>query len=179
MTCVAAIEYWNRVYFCSDAFVGSDVSRDILARPKVFRRTHPPLVFAFASGIRGAQLVENYTVFREREPKESVEAYMVKAIADSIKATYKAHDHTSDDTVYLCAHAGHLYLIQADLSVLRSAHGYAAIGAGSDMALGALGALQEAVTSRAITPKAALDKALTLASRHCSMVTPPFTHTRA
>lgn len=169
MTCVVAVEHGGRVWMGSDSFMGSEQSRDTLDQPKMFR-VGTGLLVGFAGAFRAAQLAQYGLTVRQRRSGELEMAYLVTAVAKSLQ---KAHRDAclpgASRADFLIALAGKVYTLQEDYSVLRSAHGYAAIGAGCDVALGAL-----AVLSPELSPRKRVEAALAAAAKHHPQVAPPF-----
>lgn len=162
MTCLVALERNGRVWVGSDSFFGTDDVRDVVDRPKWFRRSG--VFIGYAGSFRAAQVVENFATFRKRERGEAEAAYLVGTVASAFrKALNDARVRST--TQFLLAYRGKAYVLQEDYSVVRSSHGYVSIGAGAVFAHGAL-----AVLSDGPDPREIVEKALGAAGRHSTKV---------
>lgn len=154
--------------------MGTEVIRDLHDRPKWF--TKGPLTFGWAGGARAAQVVEHGISFRAKHRGESDLKYLVNAVSKAIhnglkEAGTRLHsggESGEDTTTFLIVYRGRLYTVQDDYSVIRSPHGFASIGVGADIALGAMSALKSRVT-----PEECVREALEHSARWCSQVSPP------
>lgn len=167
MTCIVGVERAGKAYLACDSFLGNDSLADVVDRPKWFRLGS--LLVAYAGSFRGPQVVQA-TIFRQRRREETPFDYLVRAFVPAVIAAYQRHNvRPSQRSEFLVALDGQIYHVQQeDGSVLRSRYGYTAIGAGAEVALGALGASQE------LEPKEMLRKALRLALKHTTKVREPF-----
>lgn len=179
MTCIVAIEHEGIVHLGSDSFLGGAFTRDQLDRPKFFTKG-PRFVIGFAGGLRGAQIVEHDIVFRKWRKTESEESYLVTEVAKKLQIAFKKvgasildEGHVeSHDSYFLVCINGRIFVIQEDYSVIRSRHGFAAIGAGQDFALGTLYSLEKWASK--MPPKAKVQAALEVASEFSPQVCGPF-----
>lgn len=179
MTCIVAIEHEGTVHLGSDSFLGGAFTRDQLDRPKFFTKG-PRFVIGFAGGLRGAQIVEHDLSFRKRRKGEDEESYLVTEVAHKLQTNFKkvgaaildeGHVESHDADFLVCIN-GKVFVIQDDYSVIRSRHGFAAIGAGQDFALGVLGCLNS--IESALDPQAKIKLALTVAAEFSPQVCGPF-----
>lgn len=101
-------------------------------------------------GLRALQAVKygvRYPVWREPEPGEpepNVHAFVVDSVVRAIRKglrRFGVNWNESFDAELLVAFRGRLFSIDSDFGVFESSDGYMAIGAGADLALGALAAL--------------------------------------
>jgi ATP-dependent protease HslVU (ClpYQ) peptidase subunit len=174
MTCLVAVEHEDGVFVGADSFLGDDTSKDLVDRPKWFYRGRKLLV-AYCGDLRAAQVAQYGTKPRRQRANEDDQAYIVRSVADAVRQAHKTFEvapENEDEAFvfsYLVAYNGRIYTIQNDYSVVRSSHGYAATGAGADVALGALAALYGTVS-----PKECVLRALKAATRHCPQVAAPF-----
>ncbi|NBU69892.1 MAG: hypothetical protein EBS53_00290 [Bacteroidetes bacterium] len=179
MTCIVAIEHEGVVHLGSDSFLGGAFTRDHLARPKFFTKG-PRFSIAFAGGLRGAQIVEHDLVFRKKKRTEDEESYLVLEVAKKLHTGFKRVGANivdegkveSHDSNFLVCINGKVFVIQDDYSVIRSSHGFAAIGAGQDFALGALSCLFSHVPD--MPPKEKVRTALEVAAEFSPQVCGPF-----
>lgn len=176
MTCCVALEHNDKVYLGSDSFMGNSNSRDQMDRPKFFQKGEK-LHIAFAGDIRGAQVVEHDIKFRAMKADETEEAYLVVEVARKLQAKFNkeglvktVESETTNGTDFLACINNKVFLIQNDFSVVRSRHGFAGIGNGSDYALGAMAAMK---TSK-LDPRKKVFRALEIAAKLGPQVCAPF-----
>ncbi len=162
MTCVVAVEDGDGVVVGCDAFMGTDIERDVGDRPKWWRVGRA--LVAFAGSFSVAQTAEGV---RARPPPRRKPA---RAWVLSLAKRYRhaCASVTRDEPFLLVAIDGEVWAIQPDWSVVRSAHGYAAIGAGAPVALGALAA------TVGVDAETRVRSALEASARHTTQVAPPF-----
>jgi ATP-dependent protease HslVU (ClpYQ) peptidase subunit len=172
VTCVLAIEDGDGVVLASDAFLGGADTRDLVARPKTFRR--PGLAIGWAGDAAAAQAVEHMPRFRARRRGEDPEAYLVTVVVARVRTALArlgyprdGRDSVASPAEFIIAVGSAAFVLQSDLSAVRSAFGFCAIGAGAPYALGAL-----AATSG--TPEVRARRALEVAAQLCPLVAPPF-----
>ena len=163
MTCLVALEREGRVWVGSDSFLGTDDVRDVGDRPKWFRRSG--VFVGYAGSLRAAQVVENFATFRRRDNGEADLAYRVGGVAAGCRKALNAARVRLSTAEFLLAYRGRAYTLQNDYSVVRSSHGYVSIGAGSEIANGALAVLAEDAD-----PREVIDKVLRAAERHSTKV---------
>lgn len=175
MTCVIGLETAEGVWMGSDSFFGTDEVCDLIDHPKWF--TKGTLTFGWAGDARPAQIVEHDLHYRGPRKGEKSLPYLVKVVTKSIHNGLRdagcnlRHPGATDETgtSFLVVFRGKLYMIQGDYSIVRSPRGCAAIGVGSDIALGAVSALRGR-----LPPQEAVKEALTLAAEWCCQVEGPF-----
>lgn len=161
VTAIVALEHPGGVWLACDSFIGDASSTERSDRPKFFK--HAGMVFGWSGDMRPAQLVEYGAAMRAIRPGEDTFGYLVRVVVESIRAAYAKGLSDYDDvphTLYIVAVRGRAYTIQSDLSVVRTDHGYAAIGAGAEHALVALAACEET------EPRTRVLKALRAVSLH-------------
>jgi ATP-dependent protease HslVU (ClpYQ) peptidase subunit len=163
MTCLVALERGGRVWVGSDSFLGTDDIRDNIDHPKWFRRSG--VLIGYAGSLRAAQVVENFADFRKRERGEPELCYLVGVVALAFRKALNASRVRLSTTEFLLAYRGKAYVLQNDYSVVRSSHGYTAIGVGAELANGALSVLAENMDARDV-----VERALRAAERHSTKV---------
>lgn len=143
MTCIVAVEAEDgTVVIGTDSFIGTDCQKGILDRPKW--HTQGCVTMMFAGSIRVPQALASGLEFPDDVPDD-----VGKMIHDSIPAIREIltangamgkddnmGDTQGSDLVFVCA--GKVYVVHADLGVVRYGRGYTAHGAGGDYACGAL-----------------------------------------
>lgn len=166
MTLVVALESEGGIHMGTDSFIGDTMQKDTLDQPKWF--TSSGVTFGYAGDISVIQIVKYDLKFRARKRNENPEEYLSR-YAFAIRRRLSMHDIGSKDgAFFIAALDDRIFTIQEDLSVFRSAHGYAAIGVGSLVALGSL------ASTLGLPPRERLEKALTAATQHSFGVSPPF-----
>lgn len=168
MTVLVGLEHGGRVWLGSDSFSGTDTSRDLHPGPKWFR-VGGAAVVGFAGAYRPAEVLRHHVKVRPPRPGEDPHAYLVTELVAAFRVQCRARGVSTRDAEFLVAFRGHLYRLQNDFSVVPTARGFDAIGAGEDYALGALAALTP--TER---PGRTIRRALTAAAHVCPQVSAPF-----
>lgn len=172
MTCILGLEDKGQVWLGSDSYLGDADSRDILDRPKWFRKG--PLVLAYYGGFREAQVLEHSLTIRQPRRNEKPMTFLTNAVAKVVQEGMDANGvHRNNGEVgagFLLVYSGLLYTLQEDFSVVRSRRGYAALGIGSAYALGALAALRTR-----LPPREAITEALQHTCDWCPQVSKPIT----
>lgn len=177
MTCIVALEKDGIAYLGSDSFLGGAYIRDQIDRPKFFKKGER-FYIAFAGGLRGAQIVEHELTFRKMRKNEDEEAYLVTEVSKKLKEQFvKSGANIKDDgnidthdSQFIVCISGKVFIIQEDYSIIRSRHGFTAIGAGQEFALGAMAVLQK----QNLEPKKAINYALEVAANLSPQVCGPF-----
>lgn len=177
MTCIVALEHDGKAYLGSDSFLGSALIKDQTDRPKFFKKGEGFYV-AFAGGLRGAQIIEHGISFRKMRSNETEEAYLVTEVASKLQqqftkagANIKSEDSVDHhDADFIICLNGKVFSLQDDYSVCRSNHGFVAVGAGQDFALGCLAAIYHTKQD----PKKKIQRALEIAAAFSPQVCGPF-----
>lgn len=176
MTCIVACEHEGTVWLASDSIAISDLQACVLSEPKVFVRSG--VGFGFCGSFRAGQLMQHAFVVPEHPPERSDMEYLVVDFIDALrelwrsKGTLKSENDVQDVPLQcLIGYRGKLYCIDSDLQIGRPSCGYLSIGCGSDVALGALHALQ----GTKMAPSEMLERALAASVAWCAGVRPPFT----
>lgn len=144
------------------------------ADPKVFRNGN--FLFGFTSSFRMGQLLRY--AFQPPAKADSVDvmAYMATTFIDAVRACLKSGGYASrvNETEsageFLVGFHGRLFLIESDYQVSEACCDYAARGAGSQIACGALYATRDHVD-----PRERMIIALHAAEHHNAAVRGPFT----
>jgi ATP-dependent protease HslVU (ClpYQ) peptidase subunit len=177
VTCCVGIEHAGGVVMGADSLAGSgDSYTTIRADEKLFRVDD--LIIGFAGSWRAGQLLRYSFDPPERpENPDDIMRYLCSDFVDSVRACLSAGGMSAtresvegmDDTSFLVAVEGKLYVVDSDFQVARSISGYAAIGSGMPWAEGALHATQKSKNHRA-----RVILALEAAAESCAWVRPPF-----
>lgn len=173
MTCIVGISTGGRVWIGGDSAGVSGWSLTIRSDPKVFRVDG--FAIGFTTSFRMGQLLAHAWSAPHRH--ESVDPYrhMVVDVVPSIRKTFEAggwaekKDGKDVGGDFLVGYAGRLFHIADDFQVGEAASGFAAVGCGMEVALGAMW------VTGALKPKARVTAALQAAEALNAGVRGPFT----
>ena len=157
--------------------------------PKVFwlQRPAPPIVAAFCGSFRAGQVVRQH--FKPKLPVDDLDLmhylvfnWMEDEFVTNLRYTLDSHGclvedagcKSLDDTKFIFALFGEIFVVQDDFQVARPANGYAAIGAGANFALGAFHALTAPDVN--LGHQDPVELAMQAASVFSASVLPPFTY---
>lgn len=179
MTCVVGIEHEGDVYIGADSAGVEEYSLAICGRAdeKVFLSESGEFIMGFAGSFRIGQLLRYALTEPEQSVKKDDMAYMVTDFVDAVRTMQKEKGSMSKtdeleahDAAFLVGYKGKLYCIESDFQVGRPIEGYAAIGCGGQIALGAMYATR---TSN-MTPEERIELALEAAAEYSAGVRGPF-----
>ena len=172
MTAIVGLVHEGSVYIGGDSAGVAGMSLTVRADAKVFR--NKGYVFGFTSSFRMGQLLR-YSL-KLPKPRRDVDAFMsttfVDALRDCLKAggwAAKENDREEGGT-FLVGVRGRLFAVYDDYQVAEAADGFAAVGCGHQVALGAL----YATTGTGLSPRRRVKRALKAAERFNSGVRGPF-----
>ena len=184
MTCIIGLVDNGTIYMGGDSVVTYGSGLWTSDQPKVVR--NGSFLFGGAGSPRAAQLLEHVFVPPPRLEGQGTMQYMATAFTGSIREcfeadnfktnqTYKSEDRSVDagplvDTEILMGYEEQLYIIDSCCNIIHVAAPYRAIGAGQDVAIGALYAL----TLQDCDPEYAVRTALEAANAHISGIRPPY-----
>lgn len=174
MTCIVGLEHDGLVTIGGDSAAVEGDSIDTYCAPKVFEVG--PYLIGFCESFRLGQVIQ-YRLTKVPEQRctddlEHLATVFVDKLREQLGRAGVAKPVDGEDTQpgsLLVGYRSALYSIDSDFHVGRSTRGYAAIGAGAPYALGAMTAMD-----RRTDPRATVRTALTIASRLCTAVRPPF-----
>lgn len=173
MTCIVGlIDDDRRVWIGGDSAAVGGLSLNVRTDPKVFVKDG--FVMGFTTSFRMGQLLAHSFTPPKRHPDTDLFAYMVTAFVDGLRSCLKdggyAERRNEAETggTFLVGHAGRLFCIYDDYQVAEWADGYAAVGCGADITLGALFA------TAGSAPDARVCRALEAAERFSAGVRGPF-----
>lgn len=176
MTAVAGIVHDNVVFIGADSAGTSGWSLSVRSDQKVFKREG--FAFGFTTSFRMGQLLR-YRLDIPGVPLEDddLEKYMATTFIDAVRSCLtdggwatKNNEHEEGGT-FLVGVKGRLFVVYDDYQVAESASGYAAVGSGQDLALGALYATRDL----AMHSSQRIGIALAAAEYHSAPVRHPFT----
>ena len=191
MTCIVGLEHDGKVYIGGDSAGSDGFTLQIRADQKVFTKdgytgeyVPVPWVMGFTSSFRMGQLLR-YKLELPKIPKDKgtepgdLEGFMVTSFVDAVREALrtggwlrKESERESGGT-FLVGVRGQLYAIHNDLQVGHVVDGYAAVGCGDHLALGALYATDDGTST--LAPDDRIRLALGAAARHSAGVAGPFT----
>lgn len=173
MTAIVGLVHEGTVYIGGDSAGVSGYSMTVRADAKVF--TVGPYLLGFTTSFRMGQLIR-YALDPPTPDGSDLDRFMSTTFVDAVRACLKAGGWAKKDNdreeggTFLVGVAGRLFTIEDDYQVGASADGYAAVGCGSEIALGALFA-----TARTrMAPERRIVVALQAAERFSAGVRGPF-----
>lgn len=178
MTAIVGLVHAGRVHIGGDSAGVSGWEITTRADTKVFR--NGPFVFGFTTSFRMGQLIR--WSLTAPEPDDDLDRFMCTTFVDSIRACLKAGGWAKKDNDreeggrFLVGVRGRLFKVDTDYQVGESLDGFAAVGAGAEIALGALYATHNprVAALRDISPQDHLGVALQAAERFSAAVRSPF-----
>lgn len=146
MTCIVGLRDGEHVCIGGDSAGVAGLDLVVRADPKVFRNGE--FLIGFTSSFRMGQILR-YQLNPAPPPEGiAVEQYMATHFVDAVRECLKAGgfaskvNETESGGSFLVAYRGRLFEIDGDYQVGENLCGYAAVGCGSQVALGALYASQ-------------------------------------
>jgi ATP-dependent protease HslVU (ClpYQ) peptidase subunit len=172
VTAIVGLVDQGRVYIGGDSAGVAGHSLTVRADAKVFR--NGAYLFGFTTSFRMGQLIR-YSL-EPPTPNGDVERFMSTVFIDAVRACLKDGGWARKDSereeggTFLAGVSGRLFSVYEDYQVAEAADGYAAVGCGSDISLGALYA-----TARTRMPaRKRVEVALAAAERFSAGVRGPF-----
>ena len=174
MTAIVGIVKDGQVHIGGDSAGVSGWSLTVRADSKVF--TTGPYVMGFTTSFRMGQLLRY--ALQPPTPSGDLEAFMATAFVDAVRDTLKnggwarKESEREEGGVFLVGVHGRLFCVESDYQVGEAVDGYAAIGCGNEIALGAL----HATASTGMRPRKRIKLALEAAERFSAGVRGPFAY---
>lgn len=172
MTAIVGLAQDGKVYIGGDSAGISGLSLSVRADTKVFRKED--YLFGFTTSFRMGQLIR-YS-FDLPKPKGELESFMATTFVDALRECLKTggwarkENDREEGGTFLVGVRGQLFTIYDDYQVARAADGFAAVGCGDEIALGAL----YATAGTGLKPRQRLKVALRAAERFSAGVRGPF-----
>ena len=174
MTCIVGLAEGGVVYIGGDSagVTGYDIASR--ADEKVF--TNGDLLMGFTSSFRMGQLLRYSFTAPEQSSRKDDMTYLVTDFIDAVREMYhekgfmRKENEAEEGGTFLLGFHGKLYTIEDDFQVGRPGDGYAAVGSGSQIALGAMFATRNSKLS----PANRIEIALLAASEYNAGVRGPF-----
>ncbi|WP_435111897.1 hypothetical protein [Nocardiopsis synnemataformans] len=190
MTAIAGLVHEGRVHLAGDAAGVGGYSLTIRKDVKVF--THPQRevgrpeipdhwVIGYTTSFRMGQILQYHLSPPVVPEGVDLHRFMCTTFVDEMRKTFKEAGWAREESgieetgTFLVGTCGRLFIVDSDYQVGEAADGYAAVGCGSDLALGAL----YATADSDLDPRGRLELALRAAVRHNAGVAPPFTFVSA
>lgn len=179
MTCIVGVEQDGVVYVGGDSAGMEAWSLAICGRAdeKVFVTDSGEFIMGFCGSFRIGQLLRYALNPPEQSQKKNDMAYMVVDFVDAVRAMQKEkgsmkkeNELEEHNAAFLVGYKGHLYFVESDFQVGRPIEGYAAIGCGAQIALGAMFATRNSD----IAAPNRIELALTAAAEYSAGVRGPF-----
>lgn len=178
MTVIVGVVHKRRVYLGGDSAGTAGYQITIRKDGKVFETG--PYAMGFTTSYRMGQLLRY--AFQPPHPEGGdLYRFMVTTFVDALRTCLKDGgwarkdaDQESGGTFLVGVH-GRLFELASDYQVGEAADGYAAVGCGDDVALGAL----HATIDSPMKPRARLAIALAAAAHHSAGVAGPYTYAAA
>lgn len=173
MTAIVGLVHDRRVHLGGDSAGVGGYALTVRADAKVF--TNGPYVMGFTTSFRMGQLLR--WSLKAPHPEGDLDQFMSTTFVDAVRTTLrnggwlaKENDREDGGTFLVGVH-GRLFTVADDFQVGEAADGYAAVGCGHHLALGALYA-----TTAVRKPRRRLRIALEAAERFSAGVRGPFAY---
>ncbi len=172
MTAIVGLTHRGAVFIGGDSAGVSGLSLSVRADAKVFRTGR--YLFGFTTSFRMGQLIR-YSL-KPTRPKGDLDRFMTTKFIDAVRDCLKAGGWARKDNereeggTFLVGVGGQLFTVYDDYQVAKAADGYAAVGSGDQIALGAL----YATAKLDLKPRRRLLLALHAAQRFNAGVRGPF-----
>ncbi len=148
MTCIVALRQGNSVFIGGDAASVGGLSRDVVTTLKVFEKDG--LVLGSSGSWRDIQVLKYRCDFPKFFPGSDPDEYIFNVALDVIRPALREAGSVSVkdgiETVEsntIVNFQGRIYVIYGNFAVLTAAVPYAAVGSGTDLAMGAFFATQD------------------------------------
>lgn len=175
MTAVAGLVHDGRVYLGADSAASSGWSLTVRADEKVF--TNGLYAMGFTDSFRMGQLLRYGLAPPTPPAAHELPRFMATEFVDAVRECLKAggyavkNNEQESGGTFLVGARGRLFTVYRDYQVAESAAGFAAVGCGHELCLGALHA-----TGRGQPPRRRLRTALEAAERFSAGVRGPFAY---
>jgi ATP-dependent protease HslVU (ClpYQ) peptidase subunit len=142
MTCIVGLVDKGKVYIGGDSAGVGDYNLTVRADEKVF--INEDFIMGFTSSFRMGQLLRYKFKKPYHFPNVSDDEYMVTTFVDAVRDCLKqggyARNNSGEESggTFLVGYNGNLYAIYDDYQVAKFKDGFAAVGSGSQIALGSL-----------------------------------------
>jgi hypothetical protein len=140
LTAIVGLVHDDTVHLGGDSAGVAGLSMTVRADAKVF--TAGPYIFGFTTSFRMGQLIRY--ALDVPIPDGDLDRFMATTFVDAVRDCLKAggwarkENEREEGRTFLVGVAGRLFIIEEDYQVGASVDGYAAVGSGREIALGAL-----------------------------------------
>ena len=172
MTAIVGLVQDGSVFIGGDSAGVSGLNLAVRADTKVFRKDR--YLFGFTTSFRMGQLIR-YSL-RLPKPKGDIDKFMATRFIDALRDCLKTggwakkENDREEGGTFLVGVGGQLFAVYDDYQVGTAADGFAAVGCGDQVALGALYATQDG----GLKPRRRIKIALRAAERFSAGVRGPF-----
>ena len=172
MTAIVGLARGGSVFIGGDSAGVSGMNLAVRADTKVFRKGR--YLFGFTTSFRMGQLIR-YSLALPT-PKGDLDSFMATKFVDALRNCLKSggwarkEDDREEGGTFLVGVRGQLFAVYDDYQVGKAADGFAAVGCGDQIALGAL----YATAGTGMKPRARIKVALGAAERFSAGVRSPF-----
>jgi ATP-dependent protease HslVU (ClpYQ) peptidase subunit len=172
MTAIVGLVHRRTVYIGGDSAGASGWSLTVRADSKVFHNSG--FLFGFTTSFRMGQLIRY--ALKPPKPVGELERFMATKFIDSVRECLKdggwarKEAEREEGGTFLVGIKGRLFTVHEDYQVAEAADGYAAVGCGDELALGAL----FATAGTRMPPERRVETALKAAERFSAGVRGPF-----
>jgi ATP-dependent protease HslVU (ClpYQ) peptidase subunit len=172
MTAIVGLVHNRTVYIGGDSAGASGWSLTVRADAKVFHNNG--YLFGFTTSFRMGQLIRY--ALKPPKPVGETDRFMATTFIDAVRECLKEGGWARKDSdreeggTFLVGVRGRLFTIYDDYQVAEAADGYAAVGCGDELALGAL----FATSGTRMAPQRRIELALRAAERFSAGVRGPF-----
>jgi hypothetical protein len=174
MTCIASLIDDGIIYVGGDSAGVSGMSMEVRADTKVF--LNGPYIFGFTTSFRLGNLLQyKFDPPVKTDKKQSTTHFMVNDFIDGVRACLKKGGYATEEKgqesagTFIVGFNGKLFIIYDDYQVAEPLDKIAAVGCGSQIALGSL------YTSIGKPPQDRIMTSLAAAERFSAGVRSPFT----
>jgi len=172
MTAIVGLTHRRTVYIGGDSAGASGWSLTVRADTKVFHNAG--YLFGFTTSFRMGQLIRY--ALTPPKPTGQLDRFMATKFIDAVRECLKEGGWARKDSereeggTFLVGVKGRLFTVHDDYQVAEAADGYAAVGCGDELALGAL----FATANTRMAPEKRIETALRAAERFSAGVRGPF-----
>lgn len=172
MTCIVGLSDRGRVYMGGDSAGVDRWDLTVRADPKVFQVGR--VLMGFTTSFRMGQLLRYKLAVPQQEPECDDHRWLSTAFVDAVRQCLKDGGYATKDKeveaggTFLVGYRGRVYVVDYDYQVGQPMTGFAAVGCGAPVALGALYATES------LEPASRVQKALEAAEQFSAGVRGPF-----
>jgi ATP-dependent protease HslVU (ClpYQ) peptidase subunit len=174
MTCIVGLIAEDGIYMGADSCVSNSYIQRTLKSPKIFKKGD--MLIGCSGYLRMMQLVQySLEIPKHRDAEQSLYEYMITTFIDALRKCFKTAGYSEinnnqefTDSVLLIGYKGSLFKIETNYQIMEYTDSFAAIGSGSEVALGALMATENE------QPQQRIEKALLAAEKFSRGVKGPF-----